>query len=307
MLGLLFSPVPAQAHIPDSVLAMVDAAIATGDANKVATIIEIASLTNPSDVDELNAIHQTFKAEKRKQGRIARQKEVESIKQAGFFDLWSGEGQIGASHSSGNSDTLGVNAALNLKRGGVDWSHRLRGRVDYQRNDGSTRREQYQLAYEPRYQIKKNLFAYGLAQFERDQRQGFDARYALSGGLGYTIIDRSNLDLSLKAGPAVRRTEFVDGTSDDKLAALFGLDFDWVIIEGLTLTQDTNMVAETGGSATVIVDSSNTTLDLVTGLQAKVSDRLSTRFSYQIEYDSNPPAGSVSTDTTSRFSLVYGF
>jgi len=155
--------------------------------------------------------------------------------------------------------------------------------------------------------MKKNLFAYGLAQFERDQRQGFDARYAVSGGLGYKIIDRESLDLSVQAGPAVRRTEFSDGTSDSKLAALFGIDFDWVIVDGLTLTQDTNMVAETGGSATVIVDSRNTTLDLVTGLQAKVSDRLSTRFSYQIEYDSNPPADAVSTDTTSRFSLVYGF
>ena len=47
--------------------------------------------------------------------------------------------------------------------------------------------------------------------------------------------------------------------------------------------------------------------DIITGLEAKVSDRLTTRLSYDVEYDSNPPAGAVETDTLSRFTLVYGF
>ena len=46
---------------------------------------------------------------------------------------------------------------------------------------------------------------------------------------------------------------------------------------------------------------------LTTGLEAKVSDGLSTRLSYTVDYDSNPPTGAVSTDTQSRFTLVYGF
>lgn len=306
-LAMAFFAVPANAHLEPSVRAMVDAAIATGDAGKVDTIIEIAKLTNPKFVEELDGIHKKFREGKRNEQRLAKKRREEAIKAAGVFELWSGEIQAGGSHATGNSETLGLNGALKLKREGLDWTHLLNGRVDYQRNGGKTRREQYNLSYEPRYQIRKNLFAYGLAQFERDQRQGFDARYAVSGGLGYHVIDRANLDLAIKAGPALRRTEYTAGGTDNKLAALMGLDFDWEFAEGLKLTQDTNMVAETGGSATVIVDSSTTTLDLTTGLQAKISDRMSTRLSYQVEYDSNPPPGAVSTDTTSRFSLVYGF
>ena len=102
-------------------------------------------------------------------------------------------------------------------------------------------------------------------------------------------------------------TDFVNGDSESRIAGLLGVDFDWSITDRLKLTHETNAVAETGGSATVIVDSNNTSLNFVTGLNAKVSDKLTTRFSYAVEYDSNPPAGSENTDTLSRVTLIYDF
>ena len=89
-----------------------------------------------------------------------------------------------------------------------------------------------------------------------------------------------------------------------RAATIFG---DWAITDRLKLTQDTNAVTETGGSAQLIVDGNNTSLNLATGLNAKISDRISARVSYAIEYDSNPPAGAVQTDTLSRITLIYDF
>ena len=97
------------------------------------------------------------------------------------------------------------------------------------------------------------------------------------------------------------------GRNDSRIAGLIGLDFDWAITDRLKLTQDTNAVAETGGSAIAIIDSQNTTLDLVTGLNAKINSSLSARFSYAVEYNSNPPPGAVQTDTLSRVTLIYDF
>jgi len=37
------------------------------------------------------------------------------------------------------------------------------------------------------------------------------------------------------------------------------------------------------------------------------SSKLSARFSYAVEYDSNPPPGAVQTDTLSRVTLIYDF
>ena len=59
--------------------------------------------------------------------------------------------------------------------------------------------------------------------------------------------------------------------------------------------------------ALVIVDGSNTTLTAVTGIEADLIDSLKARLSYTVDYDSNPPAGAVSTDTLTRFTLIYGF
>ena len=305
--ALLSAPCMAHAELPEPVRAMIDAAIASGDAKKVATVIEIAKLTNPDDAEELSSIQAEFDEQ---QAFLAAEKAAEkkeAIRNAGLFENWHGKGELGAFRSTGNSSNTGLAAGLELKRVGIDWRHKLTGRVDYQRSNGTTTREQFFVGYEPNYRISERFFAYALAQYERDQFQGFSGRYAVSGGIGYQIIERPDVTLSAKAGPAYRVTEYVDGTSESSLAGLLGVDFDWSITDRLKLTHDTNAVAETGGAATVIVDANNTSIDLVTGINAKISDKLSTRFSYAVEHDTNPPAGSVKTDTLSRVTVIYDF
>jgi putative salt-induced outer membrane protein len=307
-LSLCLIATPSNAALPGPVRAMIAAAIETGDARKVDTVVELAKATNPSETDEVDALYSAFRDHQaRLASRNAREKDRE-IRSAGLFDLWKGRGEIGGNRSTGNTDTLGLSGALSLERKGVDWDHKITLRADYQRSGGRQSREKLFAAYEPRYDIRDGLFAYGLAQYDRDPFQGYTARYAISGGLGARVIDSKALDISLKAGPALRLTRGTDGLSDTRLAGLLGVDVDWRITDRLTLTQDTNAVTETGGAAAVVlIDSHSTTVNLITGLEAKVSDRLSTRFSYAVDYNSNPQAGRVETDTISRFSLVYGF
>jgi len=298
---------PARAELPAPVRAIIEAAIATGDAGKVATVVELARATNPDDAVEIDTLHRAFLTRRRELAAEQAQQRELAIRNAGPFGNWSGRGEVGAFQSTGNSENVGVTVALSLLRTGIDWQHRLRSNVDYQRSNGRTSREQYLLAYEPRYNVNGDLFAYALAQFEKDRFQGFSSRISTSGGLGYRVVDTDTLDLSLKAGPAWRRSVLIDGEREDNFGALAGLDFDWRILPQLTLTQDTDMVAESGGSATAIITSASTSLLLVTGLEAKISDRLTTRVSYTVDYNSNPPPDAVSTDTLTRFTLVYGF
>ena len=298
---------PAAAELPQPVRAMIEAAVATGDAAKVRTVVEIARQTNPDDVAEIDALDSAFQARQQELAAAEKVRKEEQIRTAGLLRNWGGRGQIGAFQSSGNSEDIGVTLSLALERTGIDWQHRLRATVDYQRSNGRTSREQYLAAYEPRYQIDSNLFGYALAQYESDRFQGFSSRYSLSGGLGYKLIDDSAAQLSVKAGPSWRLIELLDGTSQSSLGALAGLDFDWRLAKQLKFTQDANMVADAGGAATVFIDSSSTSVLLTSGLEATISDGLTTRLSYTVDYDSNPPAGAVSTDTLTRFTLVYGF
>lgn len=304
---LILLGTPAAAELPEAARAMIDAAIASGDAEQVEAVVTTARTAFPNDVAEIDAIWTAFEANQAELAAVEAAQEEREIRQAGLLENWSGEGQIGGFQSSGNTDEVGVSAALALNREGIDWEHRLRLAADYRRLDGATSREQFLASYEPRYQLSPRLFAFGLAQYERDRRQGYSSRYSVSGGLGYKVIDQENMELSVKAGPAYRVTEFVDGTETSRLAALFGLDFDWRVTDRITVTQDANSTVETGGEALVIVDSSNTTLTATTGLEVGVSDALRARLSWAVEYDSNPPAGAISTDTLTRFTLIYGF
>jgi len=302
---LLATPVHAQLAQP--VRDMIEAAIATGDADTAKAVVDVARTTNPQDVAEIDAMFGNFQSAQAEEAAAAAAAEELAVREAGLFDNWSGEGQIGFFQSSGNTDSMGLTAQIALNREGINWEHKFRAAADFRRNNGATDREQFMAVYEPRYQINDRLFAYALGQYERDRFQGFSGRYSFSGGLGYRVIDNDALRLSVKAGPAWRKAQFVNGTSESNIAALAGLDFDWRISNRIKLTQDTNAVADAGGSAVAIVDSNNVTLNFVTGLEGKISDSLTARLSYTVEYDSNPPAGAVSTDTLTRFTLVYGF
>ena len=295
------------AALPDAARAMIDAALATGDRAKVRAVVDAARAAFPANRGEIDEVWSAFDAEQRQIAARKAEADELALREAGLFDNWSGKGQAGGFYSSGNTEEVGATAALNLERKGIDWEHRLRLSADYRRANGITTREQYLALYEPRYQINERLFAYGLTQFERDRRQGFSARYSVSGGLGYRVVDSDDVEFSVKAGPAYRITKYTDGTSNSRLAGLFGADFDWQISDTLKLTQDANATAETGGEVLLIVDGSNTSLSAITGLEAGLNDWLTARLSYAVEYDSNPRAGAVATDTLTRFTLIYGF
>nr|WP_298929477.1 DUF481 domain-containing protein [uncultured Erythrobacter sp.] len=295
--AVLALPSAALAEVPAPVRAMIDAAIAGGDEARVRTVIELARETNPDDAAELDSILSAYEADLSEAAAEAAATEEAEIRSAGIFDNWKGQGQLGAFRSTGNASNTGITAGLTLERVGIDWRHKLTGLVDYQENNGVTTREQFLAAYEANYNLSERLFAYGLAQYERDTFQGFSARYSTSGGLGYRVIDNDNMQLAVKAGPAFRQTEFVNGTSDSSVAGLAALDFDWQLAENLKLTED----------ASAFIQSGNSTYTSTTGLNAALGGGLSASLSYTIEHDTNPPLGAVQTDTLSRITIVYDF
>jgi putative salt-induced outer membrane protein len=293
----LFSATPAFAELPEPVRAMIDAAIATGEADKVSTVLELAKVTNPDDAAEIDAIGASFDAEQQKLADQEAAAQEENIRSAGLFDNWSGEGQIGAFRSTGNSSNTGVTAGLNLERKGIDWRHKLTALADFQRTNGVTTREQFLFAYEPNYQLNDRLFVYALGQYERDRFQGFSSRISASGGIGYRVIDNDSTQLSVKAGPAYRKTSFINGGSTSNIAGLAALDFDWQVADTVKLTQD----------ASAFIQSGNSTYISTTGLEAGLGGNLSARIAYAVEHDTNPPLGALKTDTLTRFTLIYGF
>lgn len=282
---------------PDPVRDMLVAAMASGKDADVEAVAKLARDTHPDDAADIDARLAAYRAERQRLKDEAAATERARLAAAKFWQNWKGEGQIGASQSSGNTKSAGLSAGVAVARKGIDWTHKFRAQADYQRTNGRTSVERYVAEIEPQYRVNDRAFAFGLGRWEHDRILGYDTRWNVSGGLGYKVIDGKTMSLSLKGGPAWRQTAFVSGTSNSELTALGGLDFGWQLSPTLRLTQ----------VASTIVGEANSSTSSLTALNAKLTGALSARIAYSAQIDTSPPPGIESVDTQTRFTLVYGF
>lgn len=282
---------------PDPVRQMLAAAMASRKDGDVEAVGKLAKATLPDQAADIDKLLADYRAERAAEKKAAADAERARLAAAKFWQYWKGEGQIGATLSTGNSRSQGLSAGLALARKGIDWNYKLRAQADYQRTNGRTSVERYLVETEPQYRVSDRAFAYGLARWERDPIIGFDARWNLSAGLGYKLVDRKALSLSLKGGPAWRNIDYRFDPDASELTALAGLDFGWQVSPTLRLTQ----------VASTVVGSDNMLTSSLTALNAKLTGALSARVSYSADIDTNPPPGIEKIDTLTRFTLVYGF
>lgn len=282
---------------PDPVRDMLAAAMAGGKDADVEAVALLAKAAKPDDAADIDVRLAAYRAERLRLKDEAAAAERARLASAKFWQNWKGEGQIGASQSSGNTKSAGLSAGIAVARQGIDWTHKFRAQADYQRTNGRTSVERYVAEIEPQYRVNDRAFAFGLGRWEHDRILGYDTRWNLSGGLGYKLIDGKTMSLSLKGGPAWRQTAFVSGLNDSELTALGGIDFGWQLSPTLRLTQ----------VASTIVGEANSSTSSLTALNAKLTGALSARIAYSAQIDTSPPPGIESVDTQTRFTLVYGF
>jgi len=283
-------------EIPPAVRAMIDEAIRIDDPVKVETVIGIARSILPASESEIDSIYDNYKQRRERLAAEAAENEQEELRNAGLLEHWKGKAEVGAFMSTGNTSNLGISIAVSTERKGIDWEHQAKARFDYL-DDSVSSREQYLLSYRPRFTISGSTFSFGLAQFESDKFQGFQSRLSFAAGLGYRLLSEDAMQLAVEAGPAIRRTNYTTGSTEDHFSGRGSLDFEWQMATAIKLKQD----------ADAYFDPENSTLHSVTALEAGVSDGLVARLSYGVKYETSPPPGAVSTDTSSRFSLIYGF
>ncbi|MDZ3830525.1 MAG: DUF481 domain-containing protein [Sphingopyxis sp.] len=282
---------------PDPVRDMLAAAIESKKDGDVEAVGKLAKRAAPDKAAEVDALLDDYRQKRAEEKRAAAAAERERLAQAKIWQNWKGEGQIGASHATGNTRSAGISLGIALARKGIDWNQRFRAQADYQRTNGRTTIEKYLAEYEPQIKVGERAFAYGFGRWERDRMQGYSARWNLSGGMGYKLFDAKDLTLSVKAGPAWRRTEFLRRPYENELTGLAGVDFGWQVSPTVRLTQ----------VASAIIGERTMTTSSLTALNAKLTGALSARVSYSADYDTSPPAGVDNLDTLTRFTLVYGF
>jgi putative salt-induced outer membrane protein len=289
-LPLLLANTGDPATIPPEIKSMLDSAMESGNEGDVATIVKYAKAAAPGSADAITRIASDWRDGRRKANE-------KRLREADFLDLVKGRAEFGGYVTTGNSKNIGVTAAAEIKREGIEWRHKLKLQADYQESLGVTTRERYLAAYEPNWKFDDRAYLYGAALYESDRFSGFTDRVSVSVGTGYSAIRRKDMKLDVELGPAFRHTEYVANGMESNFAARGSVDFDWKLSRGISVRQN----------AAAYVQDANSTVSSKSALLARLIGPLSAQLSYTLQYESEPRPGRVSTDTTSRAALVVDF
>jgi putative salt-induced outer membrane protein len=282
------APAMAQGSLPDSVRAMVEAAAKTGDKAKIDAVVAIAKETNKGAEAEIDKIVADISAAQ------AAEREAK-LATAGFFENWTGSGQLGAAITTGNVEQKSFTAGLDMKRDGLRWRHRANALFDILDNDTGTDQQRILAGYQVDYKFSERFYAWGRVEYEKNREAGIERRFAESAGLGWRAVASERVTWDVEAGPALRQTRFVTG-DDNSLAVRGASRFLWQLSDTSAFTNDTFLFWDDAGSV------QNTA-----ALTSKLFGALSARLSFNLAWEEQPPIGLESLDTTSRITLVYNF
>lgn len=253
----------------------------------VGAVARVAKRSHPDSSAEIDALVASL-AGQREAERLQR------LKEASLFEGWTGSGELGVTYTTGNTQDTGVAAGIGLAKDGIQFRHKLNALVDWQRSNDVLTRNRYMADYELNYKFNERLYLYGLFGWERNTFAGFTRRLTESGGAGYSVLKGPTLNLDVSAGPAFQQTVYVDLRREREMSARAGLDFNWKISSDLQFSE----------SAAIVFGSQWTS---TTALTYALTDALSSRASFDVIRENDPPVGRRAWDTATRLSLVYGF
>ena len=219
---------------------------------------------------------------------------------------FGGSFALSASGTSGNTDKGTVSGAGRLTYGVGDWSHLAGVAVEYGEANGTKNEEKFFATYEASRYFNPQLYAFALGRFQYDGlltgesneiRPGSETDAFLGFGPGYRVINQPNMTWRVQAGPGVRYFKDADDNSDTEVGFIASSRFFYGITDSVAFTNDTDVL---GSDVNTIVSND-------AGVNFKVSNSLSTRFSYRTDYNTDPTPGLKSTDNTIGASLVIGF
>lgn len=151
---------------------------------------------------------------------------------------WKGEGELGFSSTSGNTESENINASLGLSRQTENWKHSISLETFKAKADGETSVDFIEFREKSEYGLSERSYAYGQLRYEDDEFGGYDYQAAATIGVGSRLLDGEKQRLDVSAGLGVRRLEDSTGGDSDH-EGIVGADllYEYLISESATLTE----------------------------------------------------------------------
>lgn len=213
---------------------------------------------------------------------------------------WTGEGAFNAGVTTGNTETTDLGIGLKLKHQGDNWVQYGELAADYGETDNIETKNRIFAAGQVDRIFDDRLSGYGRLTWERDEFSGFDNRYFAGFGAAWKAINGDATKWTLEGGPGykideVRATLTTAASTEESVGVRAGSKFEHKFNDAVSLSNNTE----------VVYSEASTQVSNIVALTANLWGNLSARVSLDVRHDTDPLPGFESTDTATRFSLVY--
>lgn len=211
---------------------------------------------------------------------------------------WKGEGALGFTSTSGNTDSENLNASLGIAREVDRWKHSASIELIRNEVDGETSADSQVLKLRSERGFGEKSYWFGQLRHEEDEFSGYDSQSSVSLGAGSRFIENDKHLLDASIGVGYRSLEASDsGDSEEDAIVTGNLLYEYKISETATFSEA--ILVESGDE--------NTHTESDTALKMTIEGNLAAKISYLVKHNSDVPDGTDKSDEITTISLVYGF
>ncbi|MFK8075148.1 MAG: YdiY family protein [Granulosicoccus sp.] len=239
------------------------------------------------------------------------------------FDGWSGTASLGATSSSGNSESSNINGSVRLGKTVERWEHLVFGSifkgsssiviVERDQNgdpilgdDGRPQRtivkgdnsDRLALGYQPKFYYSPKTYFFGILDWEQDEPANVDTATRQIIGVGHRFYSTPAGFLTAEVGFGNKTTDLVLGDDINGGVGYLGLNFLSRVNENVTFNAD--LRSDFG--------SDNTFVEMGLGVAFKVSEKMAFKISHFSRSNSDLSSGdnplSSNSDSVTSMNLV---
>ena len=210
---------------------------------------------------------------------------------------WSGKATLGYLATSGNTENSTLNTGVEVGFATGKWQHLAAAAAISASDNEIATAEAYALGWKSERNLTDTDFLFGRLDWRKDRFSGYDNQFSQTVGYGRRLVNTDKHVLNVEVGAGSRQSKLNTGITENEAIFRGGAYYKWLFSETAEFRQD--FTTEAG--------SSNTYLESVTAISAKLLGDLALVASYTVKSNTDVPALTEKTDTYTALSLEYLF
>jgi len=211
---------------------------------------------------------------------------------------WKGEGALGYTATSGNTESDSLNAKLGISKEKARWKHSASIESLKTTTDSVTSADRLVFKEKSEYSLGEKAYVFGKLRYEDDKFSGYDYQSSIAFGAGARFIDTEVQVLDASAGIGYRKIkDAVTLLTEEEGILTADASYEYKISNSAAFSEQLSV--ESGDN--------NTYSESETALTTKINSSLASKISYLVKHNSEVPVGTEKTDKVLTVSLVYSF